>query len=303
MKKVFIANKYNDLTNFFVKNGFCVVRGIYSKSKIISLEKLIKNYQKIFLRINKNNRFDDQSFAISSHRMFERSELCDYFYKNENLIDLLSKFYGNDIVKINFSRFQINKKIEKKNSNNQIKSERKFSQFLGIHNDHWTGSSEYTLHYWMPFSGLDSKNGMTLYPGSHLNGSFPVYNRQIDPKIDFKYKPHILSYIKSGDVLLFHSLLLHKTTGKSKRTRMAELARFTNINYRMTNQEKDLGFQTLSIGPMRQIIRINGNDSLTPFRTYGGEPGIDRVVKEVYDKSKMDFKSKKLLDYFKNSRE
>jgi ectoine hydroxylase-related dioxygenase (phytanoyl-CoA dioxygenase family) len=297
MKKVFYINSLNGIEDYFVKNGFCVIRNIYKKNKIKSLEKLILSLEKKYQKVK--NSFDAQSFSIASHKIFEKSDLYDYFYKNEKLIKILKIFYGNDIVQINFSRFQINKKKESSANKKQSSEEIKYQQFKGIHNDHWTGTSEYTIHYWLPFSGVDKDNGMVMYPGSHLNGSYPVLSREIDPKIDFKYKDHKLSYLKNGDVIFFHSLLLHKTSGKSKKTRMAELARFTSLNYKMTNQELDLGFRTLSVGPMRKIIRTIGNDSLVQFRTYGSVAGIDRVVSEVYKNSIIDSSALKLLNILK----
>ena len=297
MKKIFKINKLTGMEDYFIKNGFVVIRGLYNKSKVKSLENLIKNLNIKYSRFK--NKFDAQAFSIASHRIFEKNDLYEYFYKNKNLITILKKFLGNDIVLINFSRFQINLKKDKNINSKQIRYEKKFQQFKGIHNDHWTGSSEFSLHYWMPFSGVDTKNSMIMYPGSHLNGSYPVLNREISPNIEFKYHEHNLNYLKNGDVVLFHSLTLHKTAGKSNKTRMAEIARFANLNYRISNQEKDLGFKTLTVSPMRKVLRTIGNDFLTPFRTYGGVAGIDRVVKEVYNNTDPDKLSEKLYNLLK----
>ena len=74
-----------------------------------------------------------------------------------------------------------------------------------------------------------------------------------------------------------------------------------NINYRISNQEKDVGFRSLSIGPMRKVIRMIGNDFLTPFRTYGGISGIDRVTREVYNDSVLDLNSTRLYKILKKN--
>ena len=293
MKKIFKINNLNGIEDFFVKEGFCVIRGVYNSKKIIELEHLILKLDKKYNKFK--NSFDNQSFAIASHKIFEKTSLYDYFYRNKNLIKILKLFYGTDVAHINYSRFQINRKFLEIKSKKKNDEEIKFQQFKGIHNDHWTGSSEYTIHYWMPFSGVDRNNAMVMYPGSHLNGSYPVLNREIDKSLDFKYKPHNLSYLKNGDIVLFHSLLLHKTAGKTDKTRFAELSRFASPNFKMTNQELDLGYKSLAIGPMRRIIRTIGNDALTPFRTYGSIAGIDRVVYEVYQESDPDKKSNELF--------
>lgn len=297
MKKIFKVNKLKGIEDYFVKNGFVVIRGIYNKTKVKSLENLIKNLNNKYSKYK--NKFDAQAFSIASHKIFEKNDLYEYFYKNKNLISILKKFLGNDIVLINFSRFQINLKKNKLADSKQKRDEKKFQQFKGVHNDHWTGSSEFSLHYWMPFSGVDKNNSMIMFPGSHLNGSYPVLNREIDPNVEFRYQEHNLNYLKNGDVVLFHSLTLHKTAGKSDKTRMAEIARFANLNYRISNQEKDLGFKTLTVSPMRKVLRTIGNDFLTPFRTYGGIAGIDRTVNEVYNDTVPDKTSNKLYDLLK----
>ena len=46
MKKIFNIKNLSSIENFFVKNGYVVVRGIYDQSKVKSLEKLILKLQK-----------------------------------------------------------------------------------------------------------------------------------------------------------------------------------------------------------------------------------------------------------------
>ena len=108
MKKIFNIKNLSSIENFFVKNGYVVVRGIYDQSKVKSLEKLILKLQKKYSLYK--TKFDAQSFSIASHKIFEKNDLYDYFYKNKKLLDLLKVFLGNDIVQVNFSRFQINSK-------------------------------------------------------------------------------------------------------------------------------------------------------------------------------------------------
>ena len=51
----------------------------------------------------------------------------------------------------------------------------------------------------------------------------------------------------------------------------------------MTRQEEAIGYRSLSVGPLNQILRLVGSDYLTPFRTLGGFVGIDRRLKDLYD--------------------
>ena len=47
-------------------------------------------------------------------------------------------------------------------------------------------------------------------------------------------------------------------------------------------QERALGYRTLSVGPMNQILRLVGSDHLTPLRTYGGSVSIDKRLAHLY---------------------
>lgn len=294
-KKIFNLNQSEKIIDYFVNEGFCIVRGIYSSKQLKNLENFFEKKLKKFEIINKSNKYEKNIFSDAIGNIFYQNPLDNYFFENKKLIDLLKLFYGEDIIKIGNTRFQVNFKIDN-SLKKQIKLEKKNSQFLDIHTDYWTGTSEYSIHYWLPFFGLDKNNMITVYPGSHLNGPFPVLNRMLDPKYDFLYKSHEINYMKKGDLLLFHSLLLHKTSGKSKKTRASLLTRFNNLHYKKTNQEFDLGFKTLSLGPLRKIIRLIGNDSLTQFRTYGGKPGIDGFIKHIYNKNQ---KSVEIFDLIK----
>jgi len=293
-KKIFNSKQSDKIVDYFVKTGFCIVRGIYSSKQLKNLENFFKKNLKKFENANVYNKYEKNIFAAAIGEIFNKNPLESYFFENKKLIDLLKLFYGEDIIKIGNTRFQINFKIDG-SLDTQVKSEKQNSQFLDIHTDYWTGTSEYSIHYWLPFFGLDKDNMLTVYPGSHLNGPFPVLNRKIDLKYDFLYEGHKLNYLKKGDLVLFHSLMLHKTSGKSKKTRASLLTRFNNLHYKKTNQEFDLGFKTLSLGPLRKIIRLIGNDSLTQFRTYGGKPGIDSSIRHIYDKNQKDIKINSLI--------
>ena len=49
-----------------------------------------------------------------------------------------------------------------------------------------------------------------------------------------------------------------------------------------------MGYETITVSPLNQILRIIGNDKLSPLRTYGGFVGTDKRLKELYDLSAYD---------------
>ncbi|SVC22503.1 uncharacterized protein METZ01_LOCUS275357, partial [marine metagenome] len=79
--------------------------------------------------------------------------------------------------------------------------------------------------------------------------------------------------------------------------RMSIPSRFSSTETPFSTQERALGYRTLSVGPMNQILRLVGNDFLQPMRTYGGFVGVDRRMNKVYGYSnyKMQTDYKELL--------
>ena len=131
---------------------------------------------------------------------------------------------------------------------------------------------------------------MSVSPGSHLQGLMPVRNRSIDPLFNATFENKNLDMCKAGDVLIWHPLLIHATTGHSdKNIRISLTARFTSTETPFSSQERALGYRTLAVGPMNQIRRLIGSDRLLPFRTYGGFVGIDRRMEKMYGYS--DYKT------------
>ena len=72
---------------------------------------------------------------------------------------------------------------------------------------------------------------------------------------------------------------------------------FTSTETEFTTQEKTRGYRTISVSPLKQISRIIGNDYLTPFRTYGGYPGIELRLKKLYNL--VEQRSDSFIDYSK----
>jgi hypothetical protein len=79
-------------------------------------------------------------------------------------------------------------------------------------------------------------------------------------------------------------------------------SRFTSTETEFSSQERALGYRTLKVGPLNQILRLIGNDLLSPFRTYGGFVGIDRRMADIYpfsDYKKFINYQNKIKDIFK----
>ena len=192
---------------------------------------------------------------------------------------------GNDLAILNYDHLWINLP---ENKDPVLKK--------ATHTDVWTGTSINTLLANIYFTNVDEFNGLTVYPGSHLQGLMPVRNRAPDSLYGVNYQPLNLDNLEKGDFIFWHPLLLHSTTGNSnKNIRISMSMRFTSTETEFTSQEKTLGYRTLTVNPMNQISRIIGNDYLTPFRTYGGYPGVEKRLKKLYDL--VEQKSDNEIDY------
>ena len=126
---------------------------------------------------------------------------------------------------------------------------------------------------------------MSVYPGTHLHGLYPVRNRSLDLPNGVKLDDKINLYnAKKGDVLIWHPLLVHSTTGQSnKNTRVSLTLRYKSTESEFTSQERALGYKTLSVGINNIIKRYIGNDGLQPFRVYGGKASIDKRLSRLYN--------------------
>jgi ectoine hydroxylase-related dioxygenase (phytanoyl-CoA dioxygenase family) len=130
---------------------------------------------------------------------------------------------------------------------------------------------------------VDKHNGIAVSPGSHLQGMIPVRNRAIETLARVKFPAVNLSSIRAGDWLIWHPLLVHSTVGHSaKNTRISITSRYTSTETPFSSQERALGYRTLSVGPLNQILRLVGNDHLTPLRTYGGVVAVDKRMGHLY---------------------
>ena len=212
---------------------------------------------------------DAQEQAVSIIERLQHEECFKRMVASQPLQDLLKLFLGPDLCILGYDALWINAPKDK----NPV-------LLKGVHNDAWTGTSVNTLFVKFFLTDCDKYNGVTMYDGSHLQGMIPVRNRAPAVKVKFP-KRNIIA--KAGDILIWHPLTLHSTTGHSgKNTRVSITSRYSSTETDFSSQERALGYRTLSVGPLNHILRLIGSDSLTPFRTYGGTVAIDKRMRNIY---------------------
>lgn len=248
----------------FVRDGYAIIRQPFAKKDVDSCRAFVEGH------FDKRRDPHEQSVSIMDR--------LQHWQPFKNIVEgaaaksIMRQFLGPDLCIFNYDALWIN-----------VPKDKNPVLLKGDHTDAWTGTSVHTIFAKVFLTDCDKHNGITVCPGSHLQGMLPVRNRAVDAK-GVRFRRRNLCDIHAGDWLLWHPLLVHATTGHSaKHTRISITSRYTSTETPFSSQERALGYRTLSVGPMNQILRLVGNDYLTPLRTYGGTVAIDKRLRAIYE--------------------
>ena len=270
---------FNDtnIEDFYIKNGFVVIRNSIenrflkkiSRNILSQIQKIEKKSQKTKKRID----YHDISNLIMNN--FESSQDYDDLIFQNKTKYIMNRLIGNDLCVLNYTALWINVPT---NTNPVLNKNE--------HVDAWTGTSINTIFLKLLITDCDKFNGITVFPGTHLHGLYPVKNRTIDYKtFGIKLEKGLNLVLKKGDILIWHPLLVHSTTGHSKKNkRVSFTLRYTSTENEFSSQERALGYKTISVSSNNIIRRYIGNDLLQPFRIYGGKASIDKRLAKLYNK-------------------
>ena len=261
----------------FVQQGYVIYQGMIDRDLIDKCRKfIVEKFRKLQLACHPE---DVNGFSVAIMRAFERTDLYEELIRSEKLLHLTKQYVGPDVAWFSHDGLFIN-----------MSQDKDPVLLKGDHTDVWTGTGVNTVFCAIFFTDCDEYNGLSVWPGSHLQGLMPVHNRALTngarKELETQIKRRNLSMVRAGDIVLWHPLTIHATTGHSdKNNRISMTSRFTSTETPMTSQEKALGYRVLSAGPLNQVMRLVGNDYLTPFRTLGGYVGVDRRMADVYNYS------------------
>lgn len=242
----------------FVKDGYELHRGVMDM-------RLVKFCREFVVHRVPNRDLHDASRGI----MDALAKTDEFSRLMRGPLEVMQGLLGPDVCMLGYDALWINAPKDK----DPVLSK-------GIHNDAWSGTSINTVFAKVFLTDCDRYNGVTMYAGSHLQGMLPVRNRKLAVKVKFPARNIIA---QAGELLIWHPLTLHSTTGHSgKNTRISITSRYTSTETPFSSQERSLGYRPLSVGPMNQILRLIGSDSLTPMRTYGGSVSIDKRLNDLY---------------------
>lgn len=269
----FSGNDPRALANF-VQFGFVIYKDLYDPHLISAIHQFITSKFDRLVTLHKQGQIprNVHEWAIAIIDKLETSELSQDYANAKQVIEMLKRYLGPDIAMLGKDALWIN-----------VPSDTHPVLEKPHHTDAWTGTSVQSLFFKTFFTDVDDYNGLSVVPQSHSYGMTPVRNRTIDPLSNIEIDSIDLNNIKAGDSVLWHPLLIHSTTGRSdKNMRISITSRFTSTESPFSSQERSLGYRTLSVGPLNQILRLIGNDYLTPLRTYGGVVALDRRLAKLY---------------------
>jgi hypothetical protein len=255
-----------NLSECFTKNGLVIVPGMFPKKLIKKIYKLASsqyfNIKDSFLKNNPGKPFSVLGISNKIVRDIENSpDFCDLIH-SKPLLKGLSILLGPDLAKGNVTSLMINDSVDTSKVTNK-----------SMHQEIWTGAGLDDINVWLPLHKPSEQNTLSVIPGSHYYGFLPNQNREVMNIEGFEMPKGLpLTGLEEGDGVMFHSLLLHATAGRSKKqVRFSMNFGVLNLHSPLTSQQKSMGFTPLQVGPMMQIQRILGNEYLSPLRTHGGK--------------------------------
>ena len=130
------------------------------------LSKIANNFQTKF---KKNRNKDIHLICNKMMEDFENSNLYQELIFDKELVNLMIRMIGKDLCALNYTALWINTPT---NKNPVLKK--------NDHVDAWTGTGVDTVFVKLFLTDCDDYNGMSVYPGTHLHGLYPVKNRTLN---------------------------------------------------------------------------------------------------------------------------
>ena len=252
------------MNNNFEKNGFLILKNAINKDLLKQLKQVVtgsnRTDYKSFISKVKKNKKKLYDFVYEFHKIYLFKEIYKKILLKPKVYNTLTFLLGSDLAHHEDPSLTINISNLSSNEKNYL--------FKKWHQEIWSGASTSTIALWTPiFLPKDYKGQIEFIPGSHLWGHIPHKNREpISLPKNFKV---FKTSIDEGDVILFHSLLLHKTSEIKSKNYDARLALITHVrNFKNYNLSFDnnKSWRIFSLSELTKIEKKLGNHYLSPFR-------------------------------------
>ena len=252
------------MKNKFQKNGFVIIKNAISKKYLNNLKKIVNqsnNYSyELFLKNLKKNKKKLYDYSLPFHNEFLFHNLHGKILRQTKVLKALISILGPDLSHHEDPSLTINI--------SNLDDSKKNYHFKNWHQELWSGASTSTIAFWTPIFLPKNKSGQIEFiPGSHLWGHIPHSNRK-PISLPPKFKTYKTS-IDEGDVIFFHSLLLHRSIPVNPDKYNARMAMITHIrNFKNFNNSFDnnKSWRIFNISDITAIEKRLGNHYLSPYR-------------------------------------
>ncbi len=248
----------------FEKDGYLIIKRALSRKNLIDLKTIVNQSQnskyEFFLKQLKKNKKKLYDYVLPFHKQFLYNELYARVLKEPKILKTLISILGPDLAHHEDPSITVNI--------SNISNSNKNYHFKKWHQELWSGASTSTIAFWTPvFQPKNLDGQIEFIPGSHLWGHIPHKNRE-PINLPSKFKT-IKTKIKDGDIILFHSLLLHRSIPLKSNNFQARMAMITHVkNFKHTNSSYDnnKSWRIFNISEITAIEKKLGNHYLSPFR-------------------------------------
>ena len=260
-----------DLSHYeelMVKNGYVLFKNIIPQE----LSKLIKknihdalvslgaterdSFEKQYYTVTKKIPPFDVNIELRRHLIF--AKLPQKILHIPLIFNFLTKLLGADLAFLTDAELPVN-----------IKGKMEHYLVKKFHQEFWSGAGYRTFVLWTPLIFPKGTGGLELINGSHLWGHIPHRNREpLYIPADAKSEIIDSDHYSDKDVLLFHSLTLHRTIPNSiDCPRLAYATHVRNVFEQDTGFEVIKNWEIFNLSATSRIMRACGNPQLSPFRT------------------------------------
>ena len=196
----------------FQEQGYFICKGFFSKEEIALLNEEVRCAKPRFPSL-----LNRKGLVFSEHIHF-RSLYLQSFLSQKKVVYFLKEFIG--------PSFWVRK--------DQLVTKFPEGEEFPWHQDNGYNTLQDAYYqFWIPLTNINAKNGgLWLAPGSHKNGLLP--HVRIGTHLQWQGKPHetVSIEVDVGDVLLFSSLLLHRSgANQTNTTRLAYVVEFMSSNH------------------------------------------------------------------------
>ena len=252
------------MENKFQKNGYIIIKNVISKKHLIDLKKVVNQSNiysyELFLKKLKKNKKKLYDYVLPFHNEFLFHDLYGKILRQPKVLKALISLLGPDLTHHEDPSLAVNISNLDSNKRNYL--------FKNWHQELWSGASTSTVAFWTPIFLPKNRSGQIEFiPGSHLWGHIPHRNRK-PISLPSKLRTYKIN-VNEGDIIFFHSLLLHKSTPVSSNTYDARMAMITHIrNFKNLNNSFDnnKSWRIFNTSDITAIEKRLGNHYLSPFR-------------------------------------